>query len=82
MTANQPPGVGKLCPLLTMTEPNQRNAGCVDEDCAWWNSQMGACSIKALGEMATYWILNDSRDRMTPEERALLRPLEATNAHS
>ncbi len=62
----------KYCPV-----PGAVTRYCTEEKCAWWNSDMQACSIAALGRMATYWMLNDSRDRMTPEERRGLRS-EAT----
>ena len=66
----------KFCPFLMMV-PEFMNSDCEREKCAWWNADMQACSVAALGRMATYWMLNDSRDRMTPEERRGLRP-EAT----
>ena len=52
----------KMCPILT---GEGQPVGCWGEQCAWWNDDMGACSLKALGRMATYWMLNDSRDRGT-----------------
>lgn len=63
----------KYCPLLLLVNKAEirGKSTCLESDCAFWNDDMQACSIKALGRMATYWMLNDSRDRMTPEERKL-----------
>jgi len=63
----------KYCPMPS-SEAGVVIAYCVKEKCAWWNADMQACSIAALGRMATYWMLNDSHDRMTPAERRGLRP--------
>lgn len=70
MTESSPSN--KVCPLFTMTEPNQRLVGCFGDECAWWSADIQGCSLATLAHMASYWMLNDSRDRMPREERSLL----------
>ena len=41
---------GKNCPIMT-AGANWSVSKCIEEDCAWWNSNMERCSIVQISEL-------------------------------